>query len=289
MKILITGGTGLAGSFIVRELLARGKAVRILSRQPSLPSILHPAELYQGDLADKASLQRAANGVQGIVHVASTLDADLDTDIEGTKELIALWKEGPFIYIGSVDVYGLPKWTPTTEDHPLDETYTPYARAKILCETMLREQAEKHHRSDYTILRPPVIWGPDPRCTKYTVDKYADKIRKDESITLPGTTEAERSQYGDAWVDTRDLAWVVAECLTKPLGGAANVLSGHLLWHEVFSETIRLLKSKSQIVHEGTEPAYFAQTWRYSDTTLRNHLGFQSRYDWKTTLAEAMT
>lgn len=286
--LLITGGTGLAGSFIVRELLARGEAVRILSRQSSLPPLLHPAELYQGDLEDKASLKRAAKGVRGIVHVASTLDLDPDTDIEGTKELIALWEEGPFIYISSCDVYGLPKWTPTTEDHPLDETYTPYAGAKIRCETMLRDHAEKQGRNDYTILRPPVIWGPDPRCTKYTVDKYADKIHKHEPITLPGMTAAEWSRYGDAWVDTRDLAWVVAECLEKPLGGAANVLSGHLLWHEVFSETIRLLKSKSQIVHEGTEPAYFAQTWRYSDTTLREHLDFQSRYDWKTTLAEAM-
>ncbi len=288
--ILVTGGTGLAGTFIVRELLASGEEVRVLSRQYTRPPPLHPAELYQGDLGDKASLQRATKGVQGIVHVASTLFDDPDTDIEGTKQLIELWDEGPFIYISSCDVYGLPKWNPISEDHPLDETYSPgYGRAKIRCETMMREHAETQHRNDYTILRPPVIWGPDPRCTKHTVDKYADKIRNNETITLPGTTETEWSQYGDAWVDTRDLAWVVAECLTKPVGGAANVLSGHILWHEVFAEAIRLLKSKSQIVHAGTEPEYFAQTWRYSDTTLRNHLGFQSKYDWKSTLAEAMT
>lgn len=46
MSILVTGGTGTVGSQIVRELVARGASVKVLTRDPTkakLPSGVRPS------------------------------------------------------------------------------------------------------------------------------------------------------------------------------------------------------------------------------------------------------
>jgi nucleoside-diphosphate-sugar epimerase len=68
-------------------------------------------------------------------------------------------------------------------------------------------------------------------------------------VILPGITDAEWSAYRDVWLDVRDLAWVVAECLERPPGGPLNVLSGHYSWHDLYAELIRITASLSTIIH----------------------------------------
>jgi uncharacterized protein YbjT (DUF2867 family) len=61
--ILVTGGTGMLGSFVVRELQDRGKAVRILARPGSEPKARETgAQVAVGDLGDAESLRQAMQG-----------------------------------------------------------------------------------------------------------------------------------------------------------------------------------------------------------------------------------
>jgi nucleoside-diphosphate-sugar epimerase len=291
--ILITGGTGMAGSFIVQELQRRGYEVRVLARAESVEIAQKlEAEVAIGDLADADSLRRAAQGVNGIIHAASTLSKDPEVDMAAMQVLLEAWDEGPFVFISSVDVYGYPKWVAVTEDHPLDESYSDYGRAKIRSENMLTSLARARGRHDFSILRPPHIWGPHPRCAERLI---TPNIREGKPIVLPGATEEEWSRYGDSWVDARELAWATAECLRQPLGEAANAISGHFSWHEVYSELIRLTGSKSQIVHKDLDAIaaeelprknFYAQTWRYSGERLEQRLGFRPSRRWQDTLAE---
>ena len=73
--ILIVGSTGSLGSAIAHALLARGEAVRILTRQdvpgdgsPLQQLVAAGAEPVRGDLKDRASLDRACAGITTVHH-----------------------------------------------------------------------------------------------------------------------------------------------------------------------------------------------------------------------------
>lgn len=304
--ILVTGATGLAGSFVVRELQRRGVAVRGLARERSAAKLQAlGVDVAIGDLADLDSLRRACYGITGIVHAASTF-TDADVDIAAMQVLLEAWRGMPklgrssetgpvyggFVFFSSLDVYGYAAAPLITEDTPLDERHSDYARGKVVCERLLQAAAQQQGRSDFTSLRAPHIWGPHP-----TAQQRLRAMVDKPSVTLPGGDEAEWSHYRDAWIDARDLAWVVAECLARPVGGPLNVLTGHFVWHNLYSEIIHLTGAACRIVHKPVaamseakraQTRFYSQSWRYDDRWLRRHLNFQPRYTWAQTVADTL-
>ncbi|MBV9791402.1 MAG: NAD(P)-dependent oxidoreductase [Chloroflexi bacterium] len=288
--ILVTGGTGMAGSFVVRELQRRGCRVRVLARHESAEiGRALGVEIVPGDLADAESLRRAVAGTSGIIHVARA-DGRPEIDIAAMETLLDAWESGPFVFISSVDVYGYATDRPITENTPL-HPYSAYGAGKVRCEAMLQAAAIKG-RYHFSILRPPHIWGPHPRCRERLISA---RIKQGQPVILPGATAEEWSQFGDAWVDTRELAWAAAECLDRPLGGAANIINDHFGWHELYTALIHLAGSSSPIVHrdlaaisddELPNKLFYAQSWRYSNERIEQQLGFQAMHQWQTTLAE---
>jgi dTDP-L-rhamnose 4-epimerase len=77
MKFLLTGGAGFIGQHVLRRLLARGHEVRVLdSLRPDVhtgASWTPPAnvELQEADVRDAAAVERALQGVDGVVHMAA--------------------------------------------------------------------------------------------------------------------------------------------------------------------------------------------------------------------------
>ncbi|KUO02962.1 hydroxylase [Streptomyces caeruleatus] len=65
-KILVTGATGTVGRQVVAELLARGHAVRALTRDAARADFPAGVEVVQGDLTDPATLIPALHGVTGL-------------------------------------------------------------------------------------------------------------------------------------------------------------------------------------------------------------------------------
>jgi nucleoside-diphosphate-sugar epimerase len=290
--ILVTGATGLSGSYVVRELRERGLAVRALAREASAAAAQTlGAEIAIGDLADPGSLRRATDGVTGIVHAASTF-TEPAVDIAAMQALLEGWQTGPFVFFSSLDVYGLATAPLISEETRLDADYNDYARGKIVSERLLLEAASRQGRRGATSLRAPHIWGPHP-----TARRRLTGLILETDVLLPGGDAAEWSQYRDAWIDARDLAWITAECLARPMGGPLNVLAGHFTWHDLFSELIRLTGRDCRIVHkplaalsdaERASRRFYSQSWRYDDHRLRAALGFQPSRAWQQTLAETL-
>jgi UDP-glucose 4-epimerase len=72
---LVTGGAGFIGSHLAEELLRRGHRVRvadnfITGKRQNLAH-LHDAEILEGDLADVAFAERAARGMEFVLHQAA--------------------------------------------------------------------------------------------------------------------------------------------------------------------------------------------------------------------------
>ncbi|GEJ58138.1 hopanoid-associated sugar epimerase [Anaeromyxobacter diazotrophicus] len=71
--VLVTGATGFIGANVVRLLVERGEAVRVLVRASSDRGNLAglPVEVAPGDLRDAAAVRRAVEGCRQVFHVAA--------------------------------------------------------------------------------------------------------------------------------------------------------------------------------------------------------------------------
>ena len=73
-KILVTGGTGLLGSYLLRALLLENKEVRALYRN-QYPLLLSQEEINRinwvsGDVLDVSALQDTMSGISQVYHCA---------------------------------------------------------------------------------------------------------------------------------------------------------------------------------------------------------------------------
>ncbi len=86
MLILVTGAAGVTGRAAVRALAARGVTVRALVRRPEQVAQLRTdgaAEVFVGDLRDRAALRRAAHGAGGAYYICPQLYPDEEEIGEG--------------------------------------------------------------------------------------------------------------------------------------------------------------------------------------------------------------
>lgn len=183
---LVTGATGLLGSHMVEQLRSRNRPVRVLVRRGADRSWLENqgVEFVEGDLTDKASLERACEGVKTIYHAAARVgdwgpwQEFVDITITGTRNLSeAAERAGVdrFIHVSSISVYG----HPDGEGMVLDETaplgvnvhkWSYYTRAKVIAE---KELWTKHNlgRLNLTVIRPSWLYGPRDRATIFRLSR----------------------------------------------------------------------------------------------------------------------
>jgi dihydroflavonol-4-reductase len=156
MKALVTGATGFVGAAVARALLGAQWRVRVLARPGSdrrnLKSL--DVEVSEGDLADLRSLERAAQGCDGLFHVAADYrlgardPAELyRANVEGTRNVLsAAHRSGVqrIVYTSSVATIGIPAdGTPGDEQsaNSLENMIGHYKRSKYLAEEVVREAA----------------------------------------------------------------------------------------------------------------------------------------------------
>jgi uncharacterized protein YbjT (DUF2867 family) len=89
---LVVGATGLLGTEICRRLSAAGKSLRAMVRKTSDPAkknILKElgAELVEGDLKDRASLDRACRGATAVISTAIAIGSKQEGDTFETVDL----------------------------------------------------------------------------------------------------------------------------------------------------------------------------------------------------------
>lgn len=100
MKALVTGGGGFVGKELVRMLLARGDTVRVLARGDYPVLREWKVETERGDIADKAAVKKAVEGMDVVFHVAAKAGIWGDPDeyqlsnVQGTQNVIDACIEG---------------------------------------------------------------------------------------------------------------------------------------------------------------------------------------------------
>ncbi len=151
--ILVTGGSGFVGGHVVHELRGRELPVRCLVRDARKAAKLAAwgCELAEGDMTDPASLRRAVEGADKVVHLVAIRQGREEQFrrimVDGTRDLLAAAKDagvGRFVHMSALGT------TARTKD------LVPYYGAKWETEGLVRASG-----LPYVIFRPSFIFGTD--------------------------------------------------------------------------------------------------------------------------------
>lgn len=160
MKVLLTGATGYIGSAVAESLLAAGHEVLGLARSEEAARKLEASGVrhLRGDLQDADGLTRAAREADGVIHTASTGDANApQADAQAVAAILDALEgtSKPFIYTSGVWVLGNTNDNVADEETRLDPTPLVVWRPAI--EQRVLAAAERGVRS--IVLRPAMVYG----------------------------------------------------------------------------------------------------------------------------------
>jgi len=224
-RILVTGATGMIGSFVARRAVEAGYNVRVLARKNADRKLLQglDVEYAIGDLADQASLPTALEGVDVVVHAAAHIGdwgpAEIyrQINVVGLEHLLTCaMQKGRlrrWVQVSSLGVYPARDHFGTDEETPPSLTgLDGYTRTKAEAEIVLKRYMDEY-KFPATILRPGFTYGPGERAVIPRLLK-----RFDQGIVkfLGNGMKVLNNTYVGNFVDAVLLA-IVASYLGKPI------------------------------------------------------------------------
>jgi dihydroflavonol-4-reductase len=146
-EILVTGGAGLVGSELIRQLLQQGNKVRAIYHSTPLPFNDPNLEVWKCDILDTIELANAMKGIKQVYHSAAIISFHPDekrklfqVNIEGTANVVNACLEesvSKLVHVSSVAALGRSNNNePRTEEMNWDglATYSAYGKSKHLGE-----------------------------------------------------------------------------------------------------------------------------------------------------------
>jgi nucleoside-diphosphate-sugar epimerase len=170
VTVLVTGAAGFVGGHVTDVLQSLGERPRAFVHPTDNTERLERAgvEIYRGDVADCTALQRAATGVDRILHCAARIgpwgqSAEYErTNVRALETLVRAASAAGVkrvVHLSSVTVHGNDLRGSGDESAPLREEPNPYSRSKVegerLLERLIREEGAR-----VTVVRPGWIYGP---------------------------------------------------------------------------------------------------------------------------------
>lgn len=173
-KILVTGGAGFIGSYIVESLVEKGAYVIVYDnfstgKKENLSKVINDVKIIEGDILDVKSLEDACKDIDVISHQAAQLEIfksqsepleDLTTNTIGTLNILNAARNQnipKIINASSACIYGQAENTPQNENHRKNPNW-PYGVSKLAAEKYCSIYHHDFH-IDITNLRYAIVYG----------------------------------------------------------------------------------------------------------------------------------
>jgi len=238
MRVLVTGATGFVGSHAAVALGRARRPVRYLVRsRKKLERVLGSrnvdcSDVVEGDVTDKDTVERALDGCDAVLHTAAVVALEasranevLATNLRGVENVVGgAHARGieSIVYVSSCGALWSPGGKAITEDSPLADARSAYARSKADSERYVRALQERG--AQIRCVYPCGVIGPDdPGLSEgnHTVRVF---LRDLMVITSSGFSV----------VDARDLAVLLVALLAPDEPAGRFIVGGHYLaWADV--------------------------------------------------------
>lgn len=243
-KCFVTGGSGLLGSYLLRQLLAKGYAVRALYRKTK-PALLSPEELdrvewVEGDILDVVLLREQLQDIGHLYHCAGMVSfnpARRDTmraiNVDGTANLVNAALDagiGKMVHVSSVSALGRKRDHATiSEDVKWDEDANLSAYGKTKYEAELEVWRGISEGLKAVIVNPTIIlgWG--------NWHQGSSAMFRNAFDEFPWYTDG-----SSGFVDARDVADIMISLMESNLEAERFILSAeNKPYREVFAAMAR--------------------------------------------------
>ena len=241
MKILITGATGLFGSYLSKKFMEEGE-ILALKREHRSKGLLENSDSgitwVEGDILDPLSLEEAMENVDMVIHSAGMVSFNPGDEIKlrsinvtGTANVVnAMLAKGvkKLIHISSVSALGRTAEAKVSDENtPWVESKlnTPYAISKYQAELEVWRGVQEG--LDALVILPTIILG---------------KVSDDRSSTQIYHYVLEESKFYPAgsvnFIDIRDAVEITHQLYKKNLWGEKFILNNSAVMYQHFFETM---------------------------------------------------
>ncbi len=260
--VFVTGGTGLLGSHLIKELVRQGRYVKALYRS-KLPDIGNKEniEWVKGDILDIISLAEAMQNVAQVYHCAAIVSFDpalkhemFATNAEGTANVVnaSLAAEvKKLCFVSSVSALGqLRKGQIIDESTAWNEEAdnSNYGKSKYLAEMEVWRGIGEGLKA--VIINPAIILGAG------NWNEGSVKIFKTAFEEFPWYTEGETG-----FADVNDVVSIMIQLMESDISGERFIVSAqNLKYKDVFTAIANAFGKKPP--HKKATPFMAALVWR---------------------------
>ena len=310
MRILVTGGLGVNGSVVTRQLIERGFRPIVTDYRADyslVPGLQDKFDFVEGDITDMSFITKLLNGerVDAIIHLAAFISPDMDAEpfrsfvinTQGSAYLLeAAHKAGirRFVTASSRAVYGATPDNVGASDYvPIDEEY-PKRPIKAYDVTKLAaEQLGQVYRQvfglEFAALRFAGIYGPGKQA-RHGKMSLRSRIVEDPVEGRSVMIERGGDQLDDMiYVEDAAAALVEAALAERLNFSAYNIGSGLGQSLKQYAEAVRAAIPGAQVeVGPGGNPLGFDvnRAAVFDVSRAKKDFGFEPRYDLKAGVAD---
>lgn len=275
MTYFITGATGYIGERLVLKLAGDGQMIHALIRSPERArNLYHPnIQLFEGDILDASSIEKAMIGCDFAFHLAAyakvwSKDKDLPyrINVQGTANIFEMALKHKLRRVVFTSTGGTLEPSDgvraTTEDTPRKVDYfNEYELTKAKAEKLALDFVAKG--LDVVIVNPTRVYGPGLISESNAVTKIIQQFNNGRWRVIPG----DGSKIGNyVFVDDVVLGHLLA--MQKGRNGERYIIGGENISYDEFFTKLKAITGRNQrlfhipyriIFFAGSAQFWFAQ------------------------------